>query len=105
MQNRIALLAVSLIFIFTSVAIAGETARWMTDHRDHFAPAPGWRGGDVYEGRDSTPENGVRGYYGPEGEEMGTPSDESDRPLGYPLDRHPQLDVWVPPAGHPPYGP
>jgi sporulation protein YlmC with PRC-barrel domain len=31
-------------------------------------------------------------------------ADEDARPLGYPLDRHPQLDVWHPPAGHPPYG-
>jgi hypothetical protein len=103
----IAIIAISLVFVFTSVAVARETSRWMTDHRDHFAPAPGWGNGEAYETGDleTTPDSGVRGYYGPEREERGTPSEESDRPLGFPLDRHPQLDVFVPEAGHPPYGP
>jgi sporulation protein YlmC with PRC-barrel domain len=52
-------------------------------------------------------DSGVRGYYGEDASV--SPDDrfiaeEDARPLGYPLDRHPQLDVWHPPAGHPPYG-
>jgi hypothetical protein len=103
--KRIGALAVSLVFVFTSVAVAGEASRWMMDHRDHFAPAPGWGNSRANQDVETTLENGVRGFYGPEREERAVPSDESDRPRGYPLDRHPQFDVWVPPAGHPPYGP
>jgi sporulation protein YlmC with PRC-barrel domain len=49
-------------------------------------------------------EDPTRGYF-PAAPEDRFIEDEDARPLGYPIDRHPQLDVWHPPAGHPPYGP
>jgi hypothetical protein len=104
--KRIGIIAVSLVFVFTSVAFSGEAARWQVDHSDLYVADPEYGDSNIQNDREEPQsKGGVRGYYGPERKEMGIPSDESDRPLGFPLDRHPQLDVFVPEAGHPPYGP
>jgi hypothetical protein len=100
--KRIGIITVSLVFAFTSIAFSGETQRSMVDHSDLYSATPDWGKSNIKIDRgESNPEKGVKGYYGPEGKT----SSKSGRPLGFPLDRHPQLDVWVPPAGHPPYGP
>jgi hypothetical protein len=99
--KKIGLFAVMLAFVVTSVAFAGGKLVWTDEHSDVYAATATW--GDVadpgYFDRKPLVDKEVRSYYGPD------ISSEPGRPLGFPLDRHPQLDVWVPPAGHPPYGP
>jgi hypothetical protein len=104
--KRIGVFAVSLVFVFTSVAFSGEAARWQVDHSDLYVADPEYGNSNIKrEQAAPEPKEGVRGYYGPDREERGISSEKSGRPLGFPLDRHPQLDVFVPEAGHPPYGP
>jgi hypothetical protein len=105
--NKFITFAVALAFVFSSAAIAVEpmgTEDPIVFDQNNLEE--GMVGATSFTDMDQSSEDGVRGYY-EEGvsEDPGmTIEGEDDRVLGYPLDRHPQLDTWHPPGGHPPYG-